>query len=126
VNGRIVPLRYTLKSGDTIEVMTSPTHDQAETGLNLLSRNEPKQIRQWIKAEERKQAEQLGLKLLEGEMKRHDSALRIEIREDAGSLTFFNSPSFEELSVSIGYGRLSAHQIVNKLMPERAAEEVLL
>jgi len=126
VNGRIVPLRYTLKSGDTIEVMTSPTHGPSRDWLKFVVTQRAKsRIRQWIKAEERKQAEQLGLKLLEGEMKRHDlgpSVLKSEKMQEA--LTFFNSPSFEELSVSIGYGRLSAHQIVNKLMPERAAEEV--
>jgi GTP pyrophosphokinase len=39
-------------------------------------------------------------------------------------LEFFNNPSVEELCVSIGFGRLSAHQVVNKLMPEKPAEEV--
>src|SRR4030042_882617 len=41
-----------------------------------------------------------------------------------GVLLFFNSSSVEELCVSIGFGRLSAHQVVNKLMPEKPTEEI--
>lgn len=126
VNGRIVPLRYTLKSGDTVEVMTSPMHGPSRDWLKFVVTQRAKsRIKQWIKAEERKQAEHLGLKLLEAEMRRHDlgpSVLKSEMMQK--TLKFFNSPSYEELCVSIGYGRLSAHQIVNRLMPERTAEEV--
>jgi guanosine-3',5'-bis(diphosphate) 3'-pyrophosphohydrolase len=39
-------------------------------------------------------------------------------------LKTFNLQSLEDLSVSVGYGRLSAHQIVNKLVPEKPAEHV--
>ena len=39
-------------------------------------------------------------------------------------LKFFNIQSLEDLYVSIGYGKLSAHQVVNRLVPEKPAEEV--
>ena len=126
VNGRIVPLKYTLRSGDTVEVMTSPTHGPSRDWLKfVITQRAKSRIKQWIKTEERKQAEQLGLKLLEGELKRHDfshSILKSEQMQEV--LLFFNSPSVEELCVSIGFGRLSAHQVVNKLMPEKPTEEV--
>lgn len=126
VNGRIVPLRYTLKSGDTIEIMTSPTHGPSRDWLKFVVTQRAKsRIKQWIKAEERKQAEQLGLKLLEGELKRHDLNPSVLKSEDMqGILEFFNIQSLEELFVSVGYGRLSAHQVVNKLVPEKPVEEV--
>ncbi len=126
VNGRIVPLRYTLRSGDTIEIMTSPTHGPSRDWLKFVVTQRAKsRIKQWIKAEERKQAEQLGLKLLEGELKRHDLNTSVLKSEDMqGILEFFNIQSLEELFVSVGYGRLSAHQVVNKLVPEKSVEEV--
>ncbi len=126
VNGRIVPLRYTLRSGDTIEIMTSPTHGPSRDWLKFVVTQRAKnRIKQLIKAEEREQAEQLGLKLLEGELKRHDLNLSVLKSENMrGVLAFFNIESLDELCVSIGYGRLSAHQIVNKLLPEKPAEEV--
>src|SRR4030066_103256 len=126
VNDRIVPLKYTLKSGDTVEITTSQTHGPSRDWLKFVVTQRAKsRIKQWIKTEERKQSEQLGLKLLEGELKRHDfshSILKSEQMQEV--LLFFNSPSVEELCVSVGFGRLSAHQVVNKLMPEKPTEEV--
>jgi GTP pyrophosphokinase len=126
VNGRIVPLKYILRSGDTVEIMTSPTHGPSRDWLKFVVTQRAKsRIKQLIKAEERKQAEQLGLKLLEGELKRHDLSMSILKSEDMQVvLEFFNIPSLEELYVSVGFGRLSAHQVVNKLIPEKPAEEV--
>jgi GTP pyrophosphokinase len=126
VNSRIVPLRYVLRSGDTVEIMTSPTHGPSRDWLKFVVTQRAKsRIKQWIKAEERKQAEQLGLKLLEGELKRHDlSPSVLKSKDMQGILEFFNIQSLEELFVSVGYGRLSAHQVVNKLVPEKPVEEV--
>jgi GTP pyrophosphokinase len=126
VNGRIVPLKYILRSGDTVEIMTSPAHGPSRDWLKFVVTQRAKsRIKQLIKAEERKQAEQLGIKLLEGELKRHDLSVSILKSEDMREvLEFFNIPSLEELYVSVGFGRLSAHQVVNKLIPEKQAEEV--
>lgn len=126
VNGRIVPLRYTLRSGDTVDIITSPTHGPSRDWLKFVVTQRAKsRIKQWIKAEEGKQAIELGTKLLEEEFKRHDlsqSVLRSE--EMQRVLKTFNLQSLEDLSVSIGYGRLSAHQVVNKLLPEKPVEQV--
>ncbi|HYA12096.1 MAG TPA: bifunctional (p)ppGpp synthetase/guanosine-3',5'-bis(diphosphate) 3'-pyrophosphohydrolase [Thermodesulfovibrionales bacterium] len=126
VNGRIVPLKYILRSGDTVEIMTSPTHGPSRDWLKFVVTQRAKsRIKQLIKAEERKQAEQLGLKLLEGELKRHNLNQSVLKSEDMkGVLEFFNMRSLEDLHISVGYGRLSAHQVVNKLVPEKPAEEV--
>jgi GTP pyrophosphokinase len=126
VNGRIVPLRYTLRSGDTVDIITSPTHGPSRDWLKFVVTQRAKsRIKQWIKAEEGKQTIELGTKLLEEEFKRHDlsqSVLRSE--EMQRVLKTFNLQSLEDLSVSIGYGRLSAHQVVNKLVPEKPVEQV--
>jgi guanosine-3',5'-bis(diphosphate) 3'-pyrophosphohydrolase len=126
VNGRIVPLRYTLRSGDTVDIITSPTHGPSRDWLKFVMTQRAKsRIKQWVKAEERKQAMELGTKLLEEELKRHDlSAVVLKSEDMQRILKFFNLLSLEDLSVSIGYGRLSAHQIVNKLVPEKPLEEV--
>jgi guanosine-3',5'-bis(diphosphate) 3'-pyrophosphohydrolase len=126
VNGRIVPLRYTLRSGDTVDIITSPTHGPSRDWLKFVMTQRAKsRIKQWVKAEERKQAMELGTKLLEEELKRHDLSAAVLKSEDMQRiLKFFNLLSLEDLSVSVGYGRLSAHQIVNKLVPEKPLEEV--
>jgi guanosine-3',5'-bis(diphosphate) 3'-pyrophosphohydrolase len=126
INDRIVPLRYTLRNGDTVEIITSPTHGPSRDWLKFVVTQRAKsRIKQWIKAEERKRSIELGLELLEGEMKRHDlnqSVLKSEDMQEV--LKSFSIQSLEDLYAFIGYGKISAHQVVNRLVPEKPAEEV--
>ncbi|NWF51910.1 MAG: bifunctional (p)ppGpp synthetase/guanosine-3',5'-bis(diphosphate) 3'-pyrophosphohydrolase [Nitrospirae bacterium] len=126
VNGRIVPLKHTLRSGDTVDIITSPTHGPSRDWLKfVVTQRARSRIKQWIKAEERKQAVELGSKLLEEEFKRHDlSQAVLKSEEMQKVLKAFSLQSLEDLIVSIGYGRLSAHQVVNRLIPEKPVEEV--
>jgi guanosine-3',5'-bis(diphosphate) 3'-pyrophosphohydrolase len=126
VNGRIVPLKFALRNGDTVEIITSPAQGPSRDWLKFVVTQRAKsRIKQWIKAEERKQSVELGIKLLEGELRRHDLSVSVLKSEDMQEvLNFFNLPSLEDLHASVGYGKLSAHQIVNKLLPEKPAEEI--
>ena len=126
VNDRIVPLKYTLKNGDTVVIITSQTHGPSRDWLKFVVTQRAKsRIKQWIKAEERKQSIELGLRLLEVELKRHDLSTSILKSEDMQKvLKFFSIPSLEDLYASIGHGKLSAHQVVNKFVPEKPEEEV--
>ena len=128
VNGRIVTLRHTLSNGDTIEIITSPTHGPSRDWLKFVVTQKAKsKIKQWVKVEERKQSIELGIRLLEGEMRRHDlgpSALKSEEMQKV--LKFFNIQFVEDLHAFIGHGKLSAHQVVNKLLPEKPVEEAPL
>jgi GTP pyrophosphokinase len=126
VNERIVPLKYTLKNGDTVEIITSPTHGPSRDWLNFVVTQRAKsRIKQWIKVEERKQSIELGVRLLEGELKRHDLSASVLKSEDMQKvLKFFNIQSLEDIYASVGHGKLSAHQVVNKFVPEKTEEEV--
>ncbi len=125
INGRIVTLKHTLKNGDTIEIMTSPSQKPSRDWLKFVVTQRAKsKIRQWVKAEERKQSIELGVKLLEQELRRHElgpSILKSEEMQKA--LKFFNVTSLEDIYADIGHGKLSAHQIVNKLIPEKPVVE---
>jgi len=127
VNGRIVPLRYQLKNGDTIEIITSPTHGPSRDWLKyVVTQRAKSRIKQWIKTEERKQSIDLGTKLLDTEMKRHNLRLTAFKNDELKALAkAFSMQSFDDLLVSIGYGKISPHQVVNRLLPERPAEEAI-
>lgn len=126
VNDRIVPLRYTLKSGDTVEIITSPTHGPSRDWLKFVVTQRAKsKIKQWVKAEERKQSIELGTKLFENELRKHElSQSVIKSEEMKNILKFYNVQSLEDLYAFIGFGKISAHQVVNKLVPEKRIEEV--
>lgn len=126
IDGKIVPLKYHLRNGDTVDIITSPVHGPSRDWLKFVVTQRAKsRIKQWIKTEERKQSIELGTKLLEEDLKRHSlgaSMLKSDsILEIAKS---FGIHSLEDLLVSVGYGRLSPHQVINKLLPEKPAEEV--
>lgn len=125
VNGRIVPLRYQLRNGDTVEIITSPTHGPSRDWLKFVATQRAKsRIKQWIKTEERKQSIDLGTKLLETEIRKHNLRLTAFKNEDLKNLAkAFSMQSFEDLLVSIGYGKVSPHQVLNRLLPEKPAEE---
>jgi GTP diphosphokinase / guanosine-3',5'-bis(diphosphate) 3'-diphosphatase len=121
-----VPLKFALGNGDTVEIITSPAQGPSRDWLKFVVTQRAKsRIKQWIKAEERKQSVELGIKLLEGELRRHDLSVSVLKSEDMQKvLKFFNIQSLEDLHAFVGYGKLSAHQIVNKLLPEKPVEEV--
>lgn len=83
-------------------------------------------IRQWLKTEERKKSIELGTKLLEEEIKRHALPLAV-LKSDKMEevIKSFSLASIEDLYVSVGYGKVSAHQVVNRFMPEKEEAEVV-
>ncbi len=127
VNGRIVPLRFVLRNGDTVEIMTHPTHSPSRDWLKfVITQRAKSRIKQWIKAEERKQSIELGQKLLETELRKRDlshTILKSEHMQEV--LKQFSVASVEDLFSFIGHGKISAHQVINKLMPEQPSEEAL-
>ena len=126
VNGRIVPLRYKLNSGDVVEILTSPTQTPSKDWLKFVVTQRAKsRIRQWTRAEERKRGVELGTKLIEEELRRHSLPLAIlKSTKMEEVLKSFSIQTLEDLFVLIGYGKISAHQVINKFEPEK--EEPLL
>src|SRR5208283_604840 len=108
-NGRIVPLRYKLNSGDVIEIITSLSHVPSKDWLKFVVTPRAKaRIKQWLKTEERKRSIELGIKLLEEEIKRHGLSLSV-IKSDKMEdiIKSFSLMSIEDLYVSVGYGKVS-------------------
>ena len=129
VNGRIVPLRYQLQSGDTIEIITSPSHGPSRDWLKFVVTQRAKsRIKQWIKTEERKQSLELGHRILEAELRKRGlspSLIKSDTMEEIASS--FSMKSVDDLLVAIGYGKVSEKQVIHKLMPEKKeAEEPLI
>jgi GTP pyrophosphokinase len=126
VNRKIVPLRYKLKSGDTIEIIRSPGHKPSRDWLKLVKTQKAKaRIKHWLKNEERKEGMKLGEELLEKELRKHD--LRpslIKSKDILSAVKPHRIDTHEDMLVAIGYGKISAHHIVNKLRPESRKPEL--
>ena len=121
VNGKMVPLRYKMKSGDTIEITTSSTQRPSKDWLKLVKSSKAiARIRAYIKQEEREKARDMGTEILSRELRRYGASLD-KIRK-SGTLTKilkeFNLKTIEELFVSIGFGKTIAKEVVAKVLPE--------
>ena len=118
VNGKIVPLRHEVESGDTIEILTSPTQTPHKDWLKFVRTSRAKtKIKHWIKVEEQARSLEIGRRLLEAECRRHGlapaqtfkSGQLLDVAKQEGYETI------EELIAAVGFGHLSTAQIVGKL-----------
>jgi GTP diphosphokinase / guanosine-3',5'-bis(diphosphate) 3'-diphosphatase len=125
VNGKLVPLRYTLKQGDIVEIVTSPNQHPSRDWLQIVKSSRARsKINQWLKVEERTRSIALGKELFEREVKKHHlNATALlggeELRKIAADLGY---PSTDDLLAAVGYGKSSVHQLVNKLVPTAPPE----
>ena len=125
VNGRIVPLRYKLQNGDTIEIITSHGHTPSRDWLKFVKTQRAKsRIKHWLKIEERKKGLALGEELLEKALRKNNLSPSLAKSEEIMKVVKpYRVKTYEDLYVAIGYGRLSVHKIVNKLLPEPEQSE---
>ncbi len=126
VNRRIVPLRYRLQNGDTLEIITSPGHHPSRDWLKFVKTQRARaRIKQWLKIEERKKGIALGEELLEKALRRYKlSPSLVKSKEILQIAAPYRIKTHEDLFVAIGYGRLSVYKLIKKLLPEPEAEEV--
>lgn len=123
VNNRMVPLKYRLKSGDTVEVLTSPNQQPNKDWLKLVKTSRARnKIRAFIKAEEHETSKATGELILEKELKRED--LRVKKMLQDGSLDKIAKDlslrSADDLLSAIGYGKISVRKVINKIIPKEA------
>jgi GTP diphosphokinase / guanosine-3',5'-bis(diphosphate) 3'-diphosphatase len=125
VNGRMVPLKHSLRNGDVIEILTqsnsSPSRDWLSFVKTARARNK---VRHVINASEREKAVELGEKFLEREARRFGVALgRIGKARFEEVASEYGYPKIEDLHAALGYGKFSARQVLGKLAPDTVDAE---
>lgn len=126
VNGKIVPLKYRLKSGDTIEVLTSPTQTPSKDWLKIvISSRARAKIRSFIKEQERDRALKLGTEFVEKALRAYGMVLsKAEKNGDVLKVAqLYNFRSETNFYIAIGYGRITAEQIIKNLIPPELIEK---
>ncbi len=118
VNGKIVPLKHELASGDTIEILTSPNQTPHKDWLKFVRTSRAKtKIKHWIKSEEQKRSLEIGWRLLEAEIRRHGLAPSQVFKSDA-LLNVAKQEGYatiDELAAAVGFGHLATAQLVGRL-----------
>ena len=129
VNGKMVPLRYKLKNGDIVEILTSPGHKPSRDWLSFTVTNKAKaKIRHYLNTTEKQQALEIGRKHLERELQAlrplaQEGARRADAARDAGAGDWAPARASTTCSSRSATASSSVRQVLAKLLPpEKLAE----
>jgi GTP pyrophosphokinase len=119
VNGRMVPLRTKLRTGDIVEIVTQKDHKPSRDWLSFVkSPRARNKIKHWLNEDQRARAVEIGRKLLEREAKKFKVPLSQITDQDLGRIANeYGVATAADLLATLGQGKHSAHQVLNKLAP---------
>lgn len=126
VNGTIVPLRYQLKNGDTVHILTSPKQVPSRDWLKLVKTSKARtSILHWTKKEEKERSITIGREILDKELRRRGkniSKILKDINLD-NALKSLHIKTAEDLMSLISYGKTTPSIFIEKLYPDEASKE---
>jgi guanosine-3',5'-bis(diphosphate) 3'-pyrophosphohydrolase len=125
INGRMVPLKSKLKNGDIVEIVTQPGHTPSRDWLMTVKTSRARnKIRHWLNVQEGEKAIELGRKVLEKEARKFKTNLRdvLENPKFLALLPEYGASKMDDLLSMIGYGKLSAKQLVARISPDGVKE----
>jgi GTP pyrophosphokinase len=119
VNGRIVPLRYKLRNGEIVEILTQPGHTPSRDWLTFTKSSRARQkIRHWLNVHQRERAMEIGRKLIEKEARKYRVSLKDISNEDYQRVAQeYGVARADDLIAGIGFGKFSVRQVLGKLSP---------
>ncbi len=118
VNGELVPLRYELRNGDTVEIITSSQAQPHEDWLQIVrTAGARSKIRQWLRLQRHADSVSLGREMLERELKRGrqkpDPGRLEEVARGLGCT------EVDQLYARLAEGQIGLPQVMRKLVPEK-------
>ena len=124
VNGKLVPLPYALRNGDTVQIMTSktvrgPSLDWLNPNLGYVKTTSGREkVRQWFNRQERKINIQRGRDLFQKQVRRLDTAI-----DDAQVAELMKFNATEDFFAALGKGDVTVSQVVSKLPSQQVTPE---
>ena len=126
VNGRMVPLKYELQTGESVSVITQKGHQPSKDWLSFVKTVKARsKIRQWIKTQEKERSLTLGREMCEKAFRkvRMNFAVVSKTPEMEKVVEDFGFKSLDDLIISVGYGKITPLQLVRKLMPKSDGDD---
>jgi GTP diphosphokinase / guanosine-3',5'-bis(diphosphate) 3'-diphosphatase len=120
VNGRMVPLRTELMTGDVVEIVTSPGHEPSRDWLNLVRTSRARnKIKQFFKAQESELLAGVGKEILRKLLHRRPGGLN-HLLDSKELKNYLAQRGFgvKELFYRIGNGSINPHAFLDELLPK--------
>lgn len=120
INGQLVSLKYILRSGDTVEIITTQQQTPTRDWLKWVKTPRAKsKIRFWLKSQQRERSVVLGREILEGDLHRYQ--LDFQSLHESGKIEWLikelGMKDEEAFLAALGYGRITTRQVLVKLLP---------
>ncbi len=127
VNGRMVPLKVSLKNGDVIEIITNPSHKPSRDWLKIAKTSRAlNKIRAFIRQEQQEHSLTLGRQILERELRKYSLGLTktLKSQEFAEILQENRFKSADDYCIALGYGKVSLVPLLRRLVsPDQLQEK---
>ncbi|MEW6428466.1 MAG: bifunctional (p)ppGpp synthetase/guanosine-3',5'-bis(diphosphate) 3'-pyrophosphohydrolase [Thermodesulfobacteriota bacterium] len=126
VNGKIVPLKYQLQTGDVVEILTSPHQWPNRGWLGLVKTSRAKsRIRSWLRLEEQQKSLAIGREICDRELRRRNISLKKVIKTGhlKEVLKQLSCNSLDELMMKVGRGKVTVEQISQIVQPPELKTE---
>ncbi len=125
VNGKIVPLKHKLKSGDKVEILTSPAQSPNKDWLKFCITSKAKgKIRAHVRIEERARSMELGKEIADRELRRVGQSAKIyKLPEFDKFLKKIGANSIDEFFINLGYGKNSMEHLFDAVIPDWKKQE---
>jgi GTP pyrophosphokinase len=119
INGRMVPLRTKLRTGDIVEIVTQKDHKPSRDWLTFVkSPRARNKIKHWLNEDQRERAVEIGRKLLEREARKFKVPMTQIDDQDLGRVAQeFGVATASDLLATLGQGKHTAHQVLSKVAP---------
>ncbi|CAB5145279.1 Guanosine-3',5'-bis(diphosphate) 3'-pyrophosphohydrolase (EC / GTP pyrophosphokinase (EC, (p)ppGpp synthetase II [Olavius algarvensis associated proteobacterium Delta 3] len=126
VNGRMVPLKYELQTGEIVEIVTMKGSHPSKDWLSFVKTVKARsRIRQWIKIQEKERSLSLGREMCEKAFRKYKMNFSQALKSDnmVDVVRHFGFKSVEDLIASVGYGKITPLQIVRRFEEKPETEE---
>ena len=119
VNGAIAPLRYKLRNGDIVEMLTNSNQCPKKEWLDFATTSRARnRIRAYLRNSEREQSIKLGREMLDKELHDHEISLQRLVNDDRelrGLLAGLELSTLHDMYMAIAYGRVSVGSVTQAL-----------
>jgi GTP pyrophosphokinase len=126
VNGRIVPLKHELQTGNIVDIITTKNHHPSKDWLNFVKTVKARsRIRQWIKTQEKDRSITLGREMCEKAFRKYHLNFHelLKSKDMDTVIENFGFKTADDLITSVGYGKITPLQIIRKIVPKPETEE---
>jgi GTP diphosphokinase / guanosine-3',5'-bis(diphosphate) 3'-diphosphatase len=121
VNGKLEPLRYKLRNGDVLEIVTAPHQQPSKDWLDIAVTTRARaKIRNFLRQEQRDKSLKLGRELLEREFQKSSVSLTKLLKNEPELrklLETLNVGNLDELFIGIGYGKIDPKDVLDVVAP---------